>query len=75
MNGSNRAGPVKYSAMNPRHAAELALIGWYLMVPPLPGEQEVVPPISQWALEYSFDSAAACQALLNARKDDAASKA
>jgi hypothetical protein len=23
------------SAMNPRHAAALALVGWYLMVPPL----------------------------------------
>jgi hypothetical protein len=52
--------------MKPRHAAALALMGWYLMAPPL---KEVNPnvvfdwnaPISKWIPVDSFDSAADCQ--------------
>jgi len=51
--------------MKPRHAA-LALVGWYLMFPPLiklrggtfiPDETR---PISEWTVHSSFDSADAC---------------
>lgn len=42
-----------------RHAAALALVGWYLMVPPW-GKTDA--PISKWHNYKPFDSAAACQA-------------
>jgi hypothetical protein len=50
--------------MSPRHAAALALIGWYLMVPPpvvhnrLPVDLEA--PLSDWRLFSTHDSAAEC---------------
>lgn len=53
--------------MNPRHAAALALVGWYLMVPPTFPDNNVVnfwAPISEWRLgdvTYVFDSAAECK--------------
>jgi hypothetical protein len=37
--------------MKPRHVAALALVGWYLMVPPL---------VPQWTILDSFDSAEEC---------------
>jgi len=54
--------------MWPRHAAALALIGWYLMVPLLPRLSEGEPylgflplaPLSQWTIVDSFDSARGC---------------
>jgi hypothetical protein len=54
--------------MWPRHAAALALVGWYLMVPPLlPRLSEGEPylgflplaPLSQWTI-VDFDSARGC---------------
>jgi hypothetical protein len=59
--------------MKPRHAAALAIVGWYLMVPsvlPHAGPAADVPakdlvdldaPIGQWTQWESFDSALACQ--------------
>ncbi len=60
--------------VNLRHAAALALVGWYLMLPPLirvppdprdPGRDRVAPdsdaPLSRWFWSGSFDSADACQ--------------
>jgi hypothetical protein len=52
--------------MKPRHAAVLALVGWYLMTPPLsgrPGSYVVSRgiPLSQWRVEQSFDSATECE--------------
>jgi hypothetical protein len=56
--------------MKPRHAAALALIGWYLMTPPAltgastlgaPVYTDVDAPISKWNIVESFDSARACQ--------------
>ncbi len=50
--------------MNPRHAAAaLALVGWYLMMPPVlkNGERDYRAPLSQWDLQWSYDSAAQCQ--------------
>jgi hypothetical protein len=56
--------------MNPRHAAALALVGWYLMVPPVTPEGLTDPnatlvngkaPISQWIIFRAYDSADQCQ--------------
>ena len=52
--------------MNPRHAAALALVGWYLMVPPLerlPNGPEVFDlnaPLSQWYRWDFYDTAREC---------------
>ena len=56
--------------MKPRHAAALALVGWYLMLPPLTenppphaAENALVDtqaPLSQWDSDGSFDSAIQC---------------
>jgi hypothetical protein len=48
--------------MKPCHAATLALMGWYLMSPPIrPGSGvDLRAPISQWDQDDDFDSAAAC---------------
>jgi hypothetical protein len=45
--------------MKPRHAAALALVGWYLMVPP---SEHVNLPISRWNHIASFDTADKCEA-------------
>jgi hypothetical protein len=34
--------------MKLRHAAALALVGWYIMTPPLNGEPDPSMPISRW---------------------------
>ena len=60
--------------MNLRHAAALALVGWYLMTPPFisvgPNPRDAsldksVPdseaPLSKWQWSGSFDSVDACQ--------------
>jgi hypothetical protein len=47
-----------------RHAAALALVGWYLMAPPMYSPNDVVDeraPLSQWKPINSFDTAAQCQ--------------
>jgi hypothetical protein len=50
--------------MNLRHAAALALVGWYLMVP-LPGNDPIpnagVRSFLKWIHLQSFDSAAECE--------------
>jgi hypothetical protein len=48
--------------MRLRHAAALALVGWYLMVPPTTdGKIDNSAPLSQWDIRSSFDSAATCE--------------
>jgi hypothetical protein len=53
--------------MKARHAAALALIGWYLMAPPLiKGGHDTYTvyrsaPLSEWIFEESFDSAVQCR--------------
>lgn len=57
--------------MKPRHAVALALVGWYLMVPP-PGQPRSTgantappndsAPLTQWTTRNSYDSAQACEA-------------
>jgi hypothetical protein len=49
--------------MRPCHAAALALVGWYLMIPPVDRDEHVHPdaPLSSWFLDQSYDTAAACE--------------
>jgi hypothetical protein len=57
--------------MNGRHAAALALLGWYLMLPPIQGSRESGyrvddgAPFSQWQLESGLEMAAECNAGLS----------
>jgi hypothetical protein len=49
--------------MKLRHAAALALVGWYLMVPMLDkatGEVQSKYPLFWWSTSASFDTAVAC---------------
>jgi hypothetical protein len=55
--------------MSLRHAAALALAGWYFMIPKMvPDPKGGVPyadttvPLSQWSIEQSFDTATECEA-------------
>ena len=56
--------------MKPRHAAALALVGWYLMVPPpVIHSTGTVPvnldaPLSEWGIFSGHDSAAECEQTL-----------
>jgi hypothetical protein len=47
-----------------RHAALLALVGWYLLVAPITNGAARCPPISDWKLRQSFDTTAACERAL-----------
>ena len=61
--------------MNPRHAAALALVGWYLMIPP--GANNGLPfdaPISQWRHIGSLDSAAECERILTKLRNDSSAE-
>jgi hypothetical protein len=55
--------------MKSRHAAALALVGWYLMFPPsahgLHGQIETSALLSQWDILESFDSANECETALS----------
>lgn len=47
-----------------RHAAALALLGWYLMVPPFRGSSNTLnqeAPLSRWKVWSAHDSAADCE--------------
>jgi hypothetical protein len=51
--------------MNPGHAAALALVGWYLMIPPRISDWPVLvydtnAPLSKWQQGGSFDTAKEC---------------
>lgn len=56
-----------------RHGAALALVGWYLMVPPLVGlnAYNSDAPLNTWKLFLSFDSAAECEAFAADRQKNA----
>jgi len=43
--------------VKPRHAAALALVGWYLMAPPIRpgGGVDLKAPMSQWDQDDDFD--------------------
>jgi hypothetical protein len=59
----------KLEHMNPRNTAALALVGWYLMMPP---RNEItlnaLAPLSRWAIADSFDSASECRLALKQKK-------
>jgi hypothetical protein len=43
------------------HPAVLALVGWYLMVPPIVDGRAVIDaPVSRWIVNTPFDSASEC---------------
>jgi hypothetical protein len=50
--------------MKLRHAAALALVGWYLLGPPQRGESanfDTDAPLSKWKVINSFDNLGACE--------------
>jgi hypothetical protein len=56
--------------MKPRHAVALALVGWYLMVPPVadrafelsqPRLIEGSAPLSDWDIRRAYDTADECE--------------
>jgi len=59
--------------MKLRHAAALAAVGWYLMVPPTihspSGSAQGFEPINQWLHIGSFDTASACERGIKAMVD------
>ena len=48
--------------MQLRHATALALVAWYLMMPPLrpDGSANIGAPLSKWTMVSSFDTAREC---------------
>jgi len=54
-------GASKTGQMKLRHAAALALAGWYLMLPPAKNGQIRDAPIELWAHIDSFDTADQCR--------------
>jgi len=46
--------------MNPHHAAALALVAWYLLVPPHPFAA-TPPPRSEWSVYEVYDSTGKCE--------------
>ncbi len=57
--------------MKPRRTAALALVGWYLIVPPIPVDRTgpaskwPLANYSQWGINETFESSAACEAARN----------
>jgi hypothetical protein len=49
--------------MKPRHTAALALVGWYLMVPPVDRQRHSLTdkPLTRWNRVETFDSEQACK--------------
>jgi len=57
-----KAYSLQQDAMKFHHAAALALVGWYLMVPPLfKHGVNVNAPVSEWDHRQAFDTADACE--------------
>jgi hypothetical protein len=66
--------------MNLRHAAALALVGWYLMYAPVSEhsppdligkEIDAHAPLNKWQVLSVFDSASQCQAMVDAARNTA----
>ncbi|MGO9056161.1 MAG: hypothetical protein ACLQU2_02055 [Candidatus Binataceae bacterium] len=51
--------------MKLRHAAALALVGWYLLISPTTDQNQadLEAPLSKWQNAGSFDSASDCEAI------------
>jgi hypothetical protein len=61
-----------------RHTAAMALMGWYLFVPPLtrtwwigPERYDDAAPLSRWTIDRSFDKAGVCEAARQATQQQA----
>ena len=52
--------------MKLRHGAALAIVAWYLMIPPINADNRVDAgvPLSDWRKSVSFDSARECETSL-----------
>jgi hypothetical protein len=49
-------------SMKPRHAAALAFVGWYLVVPPFRSkEYDVKAELSEWSIMKEFDTEKGCK--------------
>ncbi len=49
--------------MKPRHTAALALVGWYLLIPPLvnaPYKVDTEAPLTSWKVSQTFDTREEC---------------
>ena len=60
-------GPCYAALMNRRHAAAIALLGWYLLAPMFDKDNgKVLPnvPLGKWQNLGSFDTASECRAQL-----------
>ena len=53
--------------MRPYHAAALALLGWYLIIPSstLPPSVAYKEPLARWQIVRGFDTADPCEDFLN----------
>ena len=52
--------------MKLRHAAALALVGWYLLAPPLyKGEVDEKAPLKEWTVLQSFGTVTECSQWLS----------
>lgn len=49
--------------MKPRHAAALALVGWYLMMPPVTSDGRIQKdaPLSRWYIFSNFETKEECE--------------
>jgi hypothetical protein len=68
--------------MRPRHAAALALVGFYLMVPPQICSSgygtvnvNANEPLSKWTIWHAFDTATECESQLETLKEAAFQRA
>jgi hypothetical protein len=61
------------SSVNLRHAAALALVGWYLMVPPFGLDRSRDPdqPLPKWSIAQSFDTTSECNDTMVGRRKHA----
>ena len=57
--------------MKPRHAVALALVGWYLMLPPWVAQNQFDShaPFSKWEISGRFDTAEHCRIMRQAAVD------
>jgi hypothetical protein len=52
--------------MRPHHAVALALVGWYLLAPPLyKGEVDEKAPLKEWTVLQSFGTVTECSQWLS----------
>jgi hypothetical protein len=64
------------AGMCPRHLTALALVGWYLMIPPstLPPGGAYKEPLRKWRIVQGFDTADDCQDFLGTFSEDSQQK-